>query len=141
MTDALPVTARVAIPRDELEVRVSRSGGPGGQHVNTSSTRVEVRWNVRTTRALDDADRTRVLQRLAARIDTAGVVRVVASTHRSQRRNREAAEERLATLVRGALAIPRARRPTRPTHASVERRLDAKRRRGETKRQRRGYED
>ena len=136
MTDPLAVTARVSIPREELVVRASRAGGPGGQHVNTSSTRIEVRWNARLTRAVDEAQRDQLLARLGARVDADGWVRVVASEHRSQRRNREAAEGRLAALVRRALAVPRRRVPTRPPRAAAEARLAAKRRRSERKRER-----
>jgi ribosome-associated protein len=136
--DALEVNARVRIPRAELVFRASRAGGPGGQHVNTSSTRVEVQWNVRETRALGDEERERVLERLAARLDTTGAVRVVSSEHRSQRQNRDAAEARLAALVRRALVVPKVRRATKPTRASKERRLDEKRRNSTKKRDRRG---
>lgn len=134
----LRVNARVSIPRDELVVRASRSGGPGGQHVNTSSTRIEVVWNVRETRALDDAQRERVMTKLASRLDASGALRVVSAAERSQLRNREQAEERLAELVRQALVVPRARKATKPTKASKERRLQEKKKRGETKRGRRG---
>jgi ribosome-associated protein len=139
--DALAVNGRVRIPRSELAFRASRSGGPGGQHVNTSSTRVEVQWNVHESRALSDADRARLVERLASRIDTTGAVRVVSSEYRSQRQNREAAEARLAELVRRALVIPKTRRATKPTRASKERRLDEKRRNSSKKRDRRGGSD
>lgn len=134
---ALRVTARVAIPRAELTVRATRSGGPGGQHVNTSSTRIELLWNVRTTQALDEAERVRVVERLAPRLDAEGFVRVVATESRSQARNRAAAEERLAGLVRRALIVPRKRIATTPSRAAREARLEAKRRRAEKKRMRR----
>ena len=139
--DALVVTPEVAIPRAELEVRASRSGGPGGQHVNTSSTRIELRWNVRTTRALDDARRDHVLARLAARLDGEGAVRVVASEFRSQRQNRDAAEERLVALVRQALHVPKKRKATKPSRAAKAKRLDEKRKHSEKKRFRRGLDD
>jgi ribosome-associated protein len=135
--DDLVVNSRVTIPRAELEFRASRSGGPGGQHVNTSSTRVELRWNAARSRALDEAQRARVIERLASRIDSEGVVRVVASASRSQRQNRAAAETRLAELVRAALAVPRRRVKTAVPRAAKEARLAEKRRRGERKRQRR----
>jgi ribosome-associated protein len=135
--DALAVTPDVSIPRSELEVRATRSGGPGGQHVNTSSTRIELRWNVRTTRALDDARRDHVLSRLASRLDAEGSVRVVASEFRSQRQNREAAEERLANLVRQALHVPKKRKATKPSRAAKAKRLDEKRKHSEKKRNRR----
>ena len=88
----LRVTDTVAIPRAELEARASRAGGAGGQHVNTSSTRVELRWNVAASRALDERSRSRILHKLATRIDSEGVLRVVASKRRSQLQNREQAE-------------------------------------------------
>lgn len=141
MSDALRVTDAVEIPRAELTVRASRAGGAGGQHVNTSSTRIEIVWNVRESGALDEASRARVLARLASRLDAEGSVRVVSSSRRSQRQNLEAAEERLTELVRRALFIPKRRVATRPTRGSVERRLDAKRRRGEKKRRRSPPED
>ena len=133
----LRVTGSVSIPRHELQYRASRAGGAGGQHVNTSSTRIELLWNVATSQALDEAARARVTSKLASRLDAEGHVRVVSSARRSQVQNREAAEERLAELVRGALAVPRSRKATRPTRASKEARLGEKRRRSETKRQRR----
>ncbi|MEO7965298.1 MAG: alternative ribosome rescue aminoacyl-tRNA hydrolase ArfB, partial [Gemmatimonadaceae bacterium] len=117
-----------SIPRAELSARASRSGGAGGQHVNTSSTRVEVLWNPTTSRALTDDQRARVLEKLAARLDSEGNIRIVASDTRSQRQNRDLAEQRLAELVRRALVIPKKRRATKPTRASKERRLDEKKR-------------
>lgn len=137
----LPVTRAFAIPRAELEARATRAGGPGGQHVNTSSTRVELRWNARHSRAvaaLGDERRAHLLARLAPRADADGTVRVVASEHRSQRQNREAAEARLAGLVAQALVVPKHRKPTKPTRASVARRLDGKKRQSDKKRDRRG---
>lgn len=133
----LYVSASVAIPRHELEVRASRAGGAGGQHVNTSSTRVAVEWNVARSRAITDDQRARLLAALASRLTTDGTLRVVASERRSQAQNRDAAEERLAGVVRRALVVPKKRRPTRPTRASVERRLESKHRRGRRKRDRR----
>jgi ribosome-associated protein len=132
------VTPAVAIPRAELEYRASRAGGAGGQHVNTSSTRIELIWNVRTTAVLDEATRERVLAKLASRIDGEGGIRVVSSARRSQQQNREAAEARLAELVRGALAVQKRRRATKPSRGAKEARLAEKKKRGETKRQRRG---
>ena len=132
----LRVTDAVAIPRAELEARASRAGGAGGQHVNTSSTRVELRWNVAGSRALDERSRARILHKLATRIDGDGVLRVVASKRRSQLQNREQAEERLVELVRDALAIPKPRRKTKPTRASKEKRLESKKRNAERKRDR-----
>jgi ribosome-associated protein len=135
---ALEVTERVAIPRWELEYRATRAGGAGGQHVNTSSTRIELLWNAARSSALDDEQRARVTTRLATRIDGEGWLRIVSSARRSQQQNREAAESRLVELVRGALAVRKRRRPTKPTRASQEERIRVKRKRSETKRMRRG---
>ena len=136
MKDALEVTESVSIPREELSIRVSRSGGAGGQHVNTSSTRVELLWNIGETRALPEELREAVTKRLLPRTNAEGFVRIVSSEHRSQLRNREAAEDRLVRIVRAALVVPRARRKTVPTRASKEARLEAKKRRAEIKRRR-----
>jgi ribosome-associated protein len=133
----LEVTPTVAIPGWELEYRASRAGGAGGQHVNTSSTRIELLWNPGRSVALDEGKRALVLERLASRIDGEGWLRIVSSARRSQQQNREAAEERLADLVRSALVIRKKRRPTKPTRASKEARIAQKRKRSETKRQRR----
>jgi ribosome-associated protein len=127
----------LAIPRAELVYRASRAGGAGGQHVNTSSTRIELLWNVRTTQALDEGQRARVAAKLASRLDGAGWLRVVSSARRSQGQNREAAEERLLALVRGALVVPKRRKATRPSRGAKEARLAEKKKRGDTKRQRR----
>lgn len=135
--ETLRVNERVAIPRSELVFRASRAGGAGGQHVNTSSTRIELLWNPSRSRALDDAERARVAERLAARIDGEGNVRVVSSARRSQLQNREAAEERLAELVRNALVVPRKRKATKPGRAAREARLKAKKRHSEKKAERR----
>jgi ribosome-associated protein len=136
VSDALEVSDQVSIPRDELSIRASRSGGAGGQHVNTSSTRIELLWNVAQTRALPENIREGVLQRLRSRTNADGFIRIVSSEHRSQLRNRQAAEERLAKIVRVALTVPRARRKTAPTRASKQARLSAKKRRAEIKKRR-----
>ena len=141
-TDALIVNKVLAIPRDELVVRASRSGGPGGQHVNTSSTRIEVLWNVRASAVLFDDQRTRLLESLRTRLTAAGDLRVVASDTRSQRQNRALAEKRLAEIVRRGLIVKKTRRLTRPTRSAVERRLAEKKLRSARKhdRQDRGEE-
>lgn len=134
-----PITVRpgVVIPEGELAWRFSRSSGPGGQSVNTADSRVELSLDVANTSALSPMLRERALDRLASRL-VDGVLTVVASEHRSQLRNREAAELRLAETMRAAIAPPpRRRRPTKPTKGSVTRRLDGKRRRGEVKKSRR----
>jgi ribosome-associated protein len=133
----LAVNQSLSIPRSELDVRVSRSSGAGGQHVNKTSSRVEIFWNILNSRALDEEQRNRLRQKLASRITSDGSVRVVASDMRSQNRNRELAEERLADLVRRALVIPKKRRATKPTKASKEARLESKKRHSTKKAQRR----
>jgi ribosome-associated protein len=135
--DAIRVTSTVAIPRSELVVRATRSGGPGGQHVNTSSTRIEITWDVTRSRALTEEERVRAIARLGTRLSDEGTIRVVASDSRSQRQNRERAEVRLAGLVRRALAVPKPRKRTRVPRGAVEARLEGKRRQGDRKRQRR----
>lgn len=133
----LQVTRTLQVPEAELTWRFSRSSGPGGQGVNTTDSRVELAFDVVRSAALTDHQRDRVLQRLARRVVDGRLV-VTASEHRSQLRNRDAAARRLAQLLREALAPdPARRRPTRPTLGSQRRRLDAKQRRGETKRLRR----
>jgi len=135
--DDLVVTGRVTIPAGELTWHFTRSSGPGGQSVNTTDSRVELRWDGARSRALTPAQRARLLSRIED-----GLVVVVASDHRSQWQNRRLARERLAERVRSALAPPPpTRRPTRPSRASIERRLRAKRRRGEVKRGRRSTDD
>ena len=122
----LAVNDSLSIPRNELDVRVSRSSGAGGQHVNKTSSRVEIFWNIPASRALTDEQRTRLLDKLSSRLTTEGSIRVVASDMRSQSRNRDLAEERLAELVRRALVVPRKRKPTKPTRAAKEARLESK---------------
>ena len=137
----LRVNARVAIPPHELEIRASRAGRPGGQHVNTSSTRVEVTWRASTSAALDEAQRARLLERLASRLDSTGTLRVVAADTRSQTQNRALALQRLAATVAAALVVPKTRRPTKPTRASKAARLETKKRRSTQKRDRRWRPD
>jgi ribosome-associated protein len=134
--NSLFVNESVAIPRSELDVRVSRSSGAGGQHVNKTSSRVEIFWNILSSRTLSDDERARLMVKLGSKLTTEGSIRVVASDMRSQSRNRELAEERLTDLVRRALVIPRKRRPTKPTKASKEARLDEKKRQSSKKRDR-----
>ena len=135
--DAIAVTPALSIPRAELSFRASRAGGPGGQHVNTSSTRIELLWDLERSAAVSEAQRALLREKLAARIDAAGSVRIVASESRSQRQNREIAEERLADLVRAALKPRKARRPTKRPRRANEARLSDKKKRGDRKRDRR----
>jgi ribosome-associated protein len=133
----LEVSPALTIPATELGWRFSRSSGPGGQHVNTSDSRVELFWNVAGSAVLTDDQRQRLLSRLGRRL-VAGVVTVAASEQRSQLRNREIALAKLGTLVADALAPdPAKRRATKPSRGSIRRRLTAKGERSETKQQRR----
>jgi ribosome-associated protein len=139
--EPLRVTPRVVIQPGELTERFSRSGGPGGQHINTSDTRVELSYDVARAPSLPDTLRARALERLASRL-VDGVLTVTASDRRSQRQNRELARERLVEALREAVAPPpRPRRPTRPRKGAVQARLDDKKRRGEVKRLRRDLGD
>src|SRR5215475_1638391 len=106
----LSITPTLSIPRAELQYRATRAGGPGGQHVNTSSTRIELLWDLPRSQAVTEEQRERLRAKLAARLDADGMVRVVASDRRSQQQNREAADERLAALVRQALHVPKRRK-------------------------------
>jgi len=137
IVDGLEVQPGLVIPQSELAFRATRAGGPGGQHVNKSSTRIELVWNVETSRTLTDEQRSRLRDKLGGRLDGSGSIRVVASDSRSQARNREQAERRLTELVRRALAVPKKRRKTRPTRSSVEHRLHSKRQAADKKRERR----
>ena len=132
----LEVRRNLVIPGAELQESASRSGGPGGQHVNKASTRVTLRWNVDASDCLTSAQRTRVRRGLAHRLTRDADLIVHARRHRSRSRNRELARERLAELVRDALAVRRPRQPTRPTRASHQRLLAAKKRRAAVKRTR-----
>lgn len=131
MNDDLIVTGSVRIPRHEIDMSFSASGGPGGQHANKAATRVELRLDLTTSSAFSAAQRERVTERLGDEI------RVVADDERSQLRNRALAEERLVARLRSALHVQRSRRRTKPTRGSQERRLKAKKGRSDVKRQRR----
>jgi ribosome-associated protein len=135
-TASLEVAFDLRLPLAELEFRASRSGGPGGQHVNTSSTRVELWWDVANSPTLSDEQRRRLLDRLATRLDGNGRLRVVAGGTRSQLRNREEATERLRQMVAEALMVTKARKRTRPSRAAKAGRLEDKRRRAAVKRDR-----
>jgi ribosome-associated protein len=131
MPEELRIDERLAIPLAEIELRASRSSGPGGQHANVTASRVEAVFDVEASGSLDGAERARLLERLGP------VVTAVAQDARSQSRNRELALERLAAKLAAALVVPQRRRPTKPTRASRQRRLEQKRRAGERKRGRR----
>jgi ribosome-associated protein len=129
--ESIRVTRSVSIPLSEIELRFSRSSGPGGQHAQKSETRVEAVFDVEASAALTERQKQRVLRKAGP------VLRGIAQDERSQARNRELATERLADALREALHVPRRRKPTKPSRASVERRLESKRRRSQTKRLRR----
>jgi ribosome-associated protein len=131
MADELRVNERLTIPLAEIELRTSRSSGPGGQHANVTASRVEAVFDVESSATLDEAQRQRLLERAGP------LITAVAQDARGQSRNRELALSRLAAKIAAALRVPRRRRPTRPTRASRQRRLDQKRRAGERKRGRR----
>jgi ribosome-associated protein len=141
VSDDLRIDRSVTIPGNELQERFTTSGGPGGQHANRSSTRVELEWNLEASRALTERQRSRIKRSLRARIDSSGTLRVASDTYRSQWRNRGAARDRLAKLVAQALQPARRRVATRSTPASNEKRLRAKKRRGEIKRLRQDTAD
>lgn len=131
--DDLPVSAGVTIPAAELDWQFSRAGGAGGQHVNTSDSRVQLSWHLSSSAALSPHQRWRAEGRLAGSL-VDGVVTVTASERRSQLRNRELARDRLAAMVAAAIAPPPPpRRPTKPSRAAKQRRIDAKKQRGQTK--------
>jgi ribosome-associated protein len=129
--ESIRVTRSVSIPRSEIELRFSRSSGPGGQHAQKSDTRVEAVFDVEASSTLSEAQKRRVLAKAGP------VLRAVAQDERSQWRNRELALERLADALRAALKVRRKRKPTKPSKSAVERRLETKRRRAATKRLRR----
>lgn len=128
---------RFHLPDRELTWRFSRSSGPGGQHVNTTDTRVEVVWSLSETTALTDEQRARAAHTLRGRLREDGTLAVVSSQYRSQHRNREAARVRLEELVAAAIRPPKTRRATKPSRASLARQRDSKRRRSEVKQNRR----
>ena len=132
--ESIRVTRSVVVPRSEIELRTSRSSGPGGQHAQKSETRVEALFDVEASESLTETQKRRVISR------TGPVLRAVAQDERSQLRNKELAVERLVATLRDALRVERKRVPTKPTQAAKQRRLDDKRRRGDVKRLRREIE-
>jgi ribosome-associated protein len=133
--ESIQVTSRLAIPLQEVELRYSRSSGPGGQHAQKTETRVEAVFDVERSETLSEAQKRRLTGRVGP------VVRAVAQDERSQSRNRELALERLGEAIRSGVRVPRKRRPTKPTAASRERRLEGKKRRASVKRMRRPPDD
>jgi ribosome-associated protein len=136
----LVVTPRLVIPAGELTIAFARAGGPGGQNVNKVASKVELRWNPTTSAALAPDDRAWLVHRLGGRLTGDGTLIVTSTLTRDQLQNREDAADKLAAIVRAALARPTPRRPTRPTRGSKRRRLEDKRRRAQKKRDRRGDE-
>jgi len=127
----------VEIPLSELTLRFTRSSGPGGQHVNKAATQAELTFDVAASPSLTEEQKRRICRKLPSHVSSEGVLRLTCQSTRSQAQNREEAVERFRALLRGALHVPRPRKPTRPSRASKERRLEAKKRRSQVKRQRR----
>ncbi len=136
MKNDVPITNGVVIPDHEIEVTASRAGGPGGQHVNKSSTRITVRWNVKTTTALDEVQKERVMKNLQARLTSDGDLIVSNSSTRSQDQNKKMALLNLSQAVRKALYVPKQRMKTRASKATKEARLHEKSHRGAIKKMR-----
>jgi ribosome-associated protein len=134
----LVVTPRLTIPAGELSITFARSGGPGGQNVNKVSSKVDLRWNPVTSSALTADDRALLLEKLANRLTTDGTLIVTSTLTRDQVKNRDDAASKLALIVKSALFRPKTRRETKPSRASKRRRVDDKRHRSQTKRNRRG---
>lgn len=137
----LEITPALRLPVRELSFRATPAGGPGGQHANRSSTRIELWWHVAGSPSLTDGQRALITERLGRRLDASGYLRLVSAERRSQSQNRDAALERLVALVSGALQVAPPRRRTRPTRSSVEKRLAAKRLRAARKRDRQSDRD
>lgn len=133
----IEVTGTLRIPRSELTYRASRAGGPGGQHVNKTATRIELWWHPASSAGLSADQRARLVARLGPRLDGEGWLRIVAADERSQLRNREAATRRFRSLIAAALRVPKPRRRTKPSKAVKAARLAEKRRRADTKLRRR----
>lgn len=134
---SIEITPELRVPKSELHYRASRSGGPGGQHVNRAATRIELVWDIAGSPSLSEDVQRRLLERLARRLDSRGRLRLVSDARRSQAQNRDDATERFRRIVATALRVAPPRKPTRPTAASVARRKQEKRRRGRIKQERR----
>ena len=130
---AIRINRATEIDEAEVTFTFARSGGPGGQHANTSSTKVELRWNVDASTSVDDRQKGLIRERLANRINAEGDLVLQSSEHRSQTRNRDAVIGRFASLLADALRVQASRRPTKPTQAARRRRMEAKRKRADTK--------
>lgn len=136
MSDDLKINGKVTIPAAELQWTTSRSGGPGGQHVNKTNSKVTLEWNIDSSSVLTDVKKARIKSRLSNRITSDGVLKVSASGSRSQKANLEDARERLAALVREAMKVSKPRKKTKPSKRAKRRRLDGKKRRGDLKKSR-----
>jgi len=134
----LEVKPGVVIPAGELRISFARSSGPGGQNVNKVESKVELRWTPAETRAVEEPERERLIRRLSGKLTQSGELLVNSSRTRDQVRNRDDARDKLARLVRSALARPKRRKPTRPSRQSIEQRIEEKKKRGSLKRDRRG---
>ncbi len=132
--DDLRVNSRIVLPGDDLDVRVARSSGPGGQGVNTTDSKVELRFDLEGTACMTESQKDLVRQRLGNRVTADGILRIQSNEHRSQHRNREAARQRMKMLLADAVTPPRPRRKSKPSYGAKRRRMDAKRQRGEVKR-------
>ena len=140
-TPDLAINSHLRLPLAELHYRFVRSSGPGGQHVNKSETQVELTFDVAHSPSLSDVQRQRILSKLKNLIDAEGVLHLTAQSERSQLRNREAVTERFRALLAAALHVPKARRPTKPSAAAKERRIEGKKLRGKIKQLRKGVND
>ncbi len=137
MKDDVPIKNNIIIPGHEIEIKTSRAGGPGGQHVNKSNTRISVRWNIRDTKILSPEQKERVLQKLQSRLTDEGELIVHNGSTRSQLQNKKMALANLAKLVKNALHVPKRRMKTRISKGATEARLRGKAHRGEIKKLRR----
>jgi ribosome-associated protein len=133
---SLRINSRLSIPLEEIEISFTRSSGPGGQHVNKTSTQAELSFDLEHSPSIDEQDRAWLLTRLATRIDSSGKLHVNSQSYRSQLRNKEAALEELASLIGNAMERPKTRKKTRPTKSAKETRLHSKKLAGEKKRMR-----
>jgi len=136
MDDVVQINPGLSIPRSELTYKATRAGGPGGQHVNTSSTRVELWWDVSNSPSLNDAQRARITEKLGKRISDEGFLKLASAVERSQHQNKEEVTSRFARMIDQALKVPKPRKKTKPSKASKQKRLDLKKRQSDKKKNR-----